>query len=522
MRFYLVSLSIFILFTGCGSAPDATLAPKLSHYATAQQQCSDFLNGKSKLTGEVEKECDQFLNRLNTANITASKLADNKLKKGERKELGIVYSRNRNKLKLQYDKLSQSVKKATLNAIKNDDIDAFILGIAFPGNTFIAPYYDYMKTKALHFENNPLYLDFKHKESERLMLKGQRYLQQGKKTKARKVFEEAAEMGNSQASRSTAILYEDSDTKQALKWHHRAVEGGVKSSDLNLGRLYEQDGQHELALNWYLRAAVEENAKAQYHLYLYFLDRNRDKAISWLQKSAANGYVQAQYSYALVLMKASKTDKAIDLLRQASQNNYPQASDYLGEYYYNTKLFERAFNQLKQTESANSFYLRAKMLEEGAGTERDYKLAYTFYSRASALGIKDVDKDLQRVNVLLSKEQQRIAAEQKREESKRMAAMTKQCGVVPTASAIKKSGRKFHIIGTASAPVGSRSFIIYGNDGEDYYLLRARGIQEDDRVDISVMSTGSTASVSSADDEEAVDIYQFTFIKECVIEDEEQ
>jgi hypothetical protein len=36
------------------------------------------------------------------------------------------------------------------------------------------------------------------------------------------------------------------------------------------------------------------------------------------------------------------------------------------------------------------------------------------------------------------------------------------------------------------------------------------------------MSTGSTASVSSADDEEAVDIYQFTFIKECVIEEEEQ
>lgn len=522
MRFYLVSLSIFILFTGCGSSPDTMLAPKLSHYATAQQQCNDFLDGKSELTGEVEKECEQFLKRLDTANVTASKLADNKLKKGEHKELGIVYSRNRNKLKLQYDKLSKSVKKATLTAIRNDNIDAFTLGIAFPGNAFIAPYYDYMKTKALHFEDNPLYLDFKHKESERLMLKGQHYLQQGKKTKARNMFEKAAEMGNPQAARSTALLYEKSDVKQAIIWHHKAVEGGVKSSNLNLGRLYEQDEQKELALNWYLRAAVEENAKAQYHLYLYFLDRNRDKAISWLQKSAANGYAQAQYNYALVLMKTSKTDKAIDLLRQASQNNYPQASDYLGEYYYNTKLFERAFNQLKQTESANSFYLRAKMLEEGAGTDRDYKLAYTFYSRAAALGTKDVDKDLRRVNTLLSKEQQRNVADQKREESKRMAAMIKQCGVVPTASAIKKSGRKFHIIGTASAPVGKRSYIIYGNDGEDYYLLRARGIQEDDRVDISVMSTGSTASISSADDEEAVDIYQFTFIKECVIEEEEQ
>ena len=522
MRIYLTAFIILLLLSGCGSSPDAALAPKLSHYATAQQQCSDFLDGKSELTGEVEKECEQFLKRLNTANITASKLTKNKLKKGERKELGVVYSRDRNKLKLQYDKLSQSVKKATLSAIRNDDIDTFTLGIEFPGNTFIAPYYDYMQTKALHFEDNPLYLDFKHKESEQLMLKGQHYLQQGKKTKARKVFEKAAEMGNPQAARSTGLLYEESDIKQALKWHHKAVEGGVKSSDLNLGRLYEQDGQHELALNWYLRAAVEENAKAQYHLYLYFLDRNRDKAISWLQKSAANGYAHAQYSYALILMEKAKTDKAIDLLRQASQNNYPQATDYLGEYYYNLKLFERAFKQLKHSESGNSFYLRAKMLEKGAGTDRDYKLAYTFYSRAAALGKKDVDKDLDRVNALLSKEQQRNAAEQKREESKRMAAMTKQCGVIPTASAIKKSGRKFHIIGTASAPVGKRSFIIYGNDGEDYYLLRARGIQEDDKVDIAVVSTGSTASISSAEDEEAVDIYQFKFIKECIIEEEEQ
>jgi len=522
MRYYLIILSTLILFSGCGSTPDAALAPKLSHYATAQQQCSDFLDGKSELTGKVEKECDLFLKRLEKTNAIASDLASGKLKKGETKEKKILYSRERNRLKLQYDKLSTSVKSATLTAIKNDDIDAFTLGIAFPGNTFIAPYYDYMATKALHFENNPLYLDFKHKESEKLMLKGQHYLKQGKEKKARNVFEKAAKMGNPQAARSTALLYEESDIKLALKWHHKAVEGGVKSSNLNLGRLYEQDGQKELALNSYLRAAVDENAKAQYYLYRYFLDKNRDKAVSWLQKSAANGYAHAQYSYALILMEKSKTDKAIDLLRQASQNNYPLASDYLGVYYYDIKLFDSAFKQLKQSESANSFYLRAKMLEEGTGTDRDYKLAYTFYSRAAALGIKDVDKDLKRVNALLSKEQQHNAADQKREESKRMAAMTKQCGVVPTASTIKKSGRKFHIIGTASAPVGRRSFIIYGNDGEDYYLLRARGIQEDDRVDISVMSTGSTASISSADDEEAVDIYQFTFIKECVIEEEEQ
>ncbi|MEN8147251.1 MAG: tetratricopeptide repeat protein [Campylobacterota bacterium] len=519
MRFYLFSLSMLILLTGCGSAPEAALPPKLSHYATAQQQCSEFLDGKKELTSVVEKECDRFIKRLDQANNTAYDLANKKYKKGEYKEKDLVYSRERKRLELQYNKLSKAIKKATLAAIERDDIDAFTQGLAFPGNTVIAPYYDYMKSKGLDFENDPRYLDFERQESERLILKGEDYLQQGKKKKALTVFKKSAEMDNAQAARLTAILYEKKDLKKALKWHHKAVDGGIKSSYLNLGRLYERDGQEDFALNWYLRAAAEKNAKAQYRLYLYFLERNKSKAVSWLKKSADNEYAQAQYDYALVLMKKKKTDKAISFLQQASKKNYTQASDYLGEYFYNLKLFEDAYKELSLSESAGSFYLRAKMLEEGAGMKKDYKLAYTFYSRAAALGQEGTDKDLRRVNLLLSQEKRQKAAEKKREQTQHMAAMAKQCGVAPTASAIKKRGRKFHIIGTASASVGRQSFIIYGDDGEDYYLLRARGIQEDDRVDISVMSTGSTASIGSTEDDEAVDIYQFTFIKKCVIEE---
>ena len=329
-------------------------------------------------------------------------------------------------------------------------------------------------------------------------------------------------MGNPQAARSTGILYEKSARKTAIHWHNIAVEGGVKASNLNLGRLYEAEGQREPALKWYLEAAKQNSAKAQYRLYSFYLKSDKAKAISWLEKSSSNGYTHAQYEYALILMKEDKTAKAIDLLRQASQNNYPQATDYLGEYYYKNKLFERSFTQLKQTESANSFYLRAKMLEKGVGTQRDYSLSYIFYTRADALGKKDVKKDMKRVDALLSKEQQRMAADEKKKQAKKMASMVKQCGAIPTASTIKKRNRRFHITGTASAPVGRRSFIIYGDDGEDYYLLRAKGIQEDDKVDISIKSTGSTATINSAEDEEAVEIYQFTFIKECVIEEEEQ
>jgi len=523
MRFYFISVAAVLLLTGCGSStPEATLAPKLSQYATAQQQCSNFLEGKSELTGEVEKECKLFLKRLNKNSAIANDLASGKLKKGAARETKILYSRERNKLKLQYSKLSKSVQKATLSAIKKDDTYAFKQGVAFPGNTFIAPYYAYMKSKAPQFDKEQQYLDFTRQESEALMLKGQHYLKQGKQKKALKAFEKAAEMGNPQAARSTGLLYEKSDRKQAIVWHTIAAENGVKASYLNLGRLYEAQKQREPALKWYLKAAKQNSAKAQYRLYSFYLKEEKSKAISWLEKSSSNGYTRAQYEYALILMNEDKTAKAIDLLRQASQNNYPQATDYLGEYYYKHQLFERAFAQLKQTESANSFYLRAKMLEEGAGTARDYSLAYIFYTRADALGKKGVNKDMQRVDALLSEEQQRMAAEEKKKQAKIMASMAKQCGTMPTASTIKKRNKRFHITGTASAPVGRRSFIIYGDDGEDYYLLRAKRIQEDDKVDISVMSTGSTATINSAEDEESVEIYQFTFIKECVIEEEEQ
>lgn len=519
MRFYIFSLSLLLLVTGCGPAPSTPLAPKLSHYATAQQQCNDFLEGKQTLTKKVENECDQFLKRLETANATAARLAEEELRKGERKELTIEYARDRNRLKLQYEALSKEVKDATLAAIRQDNTEAFVQGIAFPGNTFIEPYYRYMVSKAPRFDQDAHYLNFQRQESERLMLKGQNYLQQGKTAKALKVFEKAALLNNPQAARSTALLYEENNNALAIKWHMIAVEGGVKESYLNLGHLYEAEGDKVQANKWYLASAKTGNAQAQYQLYL--LEKDKKKAQVWLQKAADQGYAQAQYRYALLLMERGKTGEAIELLQQASQNNYTQASDYLGAYFYKLKLYESALKQLTRSESANAFYLRAKMAEEGKGTQKDYDQAYTFYNRAAALGAKDVDKDLKRITALLSKEQQQKAAQEKREQLKKMAAMVKQCGAIPTAAAIKKGGKKFHIIGTASVPVGQNSFVIYGDDGVDYYLRRARGIREGDHVDISVMSTGSTASVSIGGDDEAVDIYQFTLLKECVVEEEQ-
>ncbi len=522
MRFYFFGLILSLFFTGCGPQPDAPLAPKLSEYATAQKQCSEFIYGKKELNSAVEKECDKFIKRLDRANTMAYNLKNKEFKKGEEVEKEKVYARERLRVKNRFNSLSKAVKKATLLAIEHDDVDHFIQGISFPGNTFIAPYYDYMKSKGSQFTKDPRYIDFEEQESKRLMEKGTQYLQNGNTVQARELFEAAAEMGNPAAARETGTLYEESDIKQALYWHHKAVDGDIKDSYLNLGHLYEREGQNESALNWYLRSAAEENAKAQYQLYLYFLDKNRSRAVSWLEKSANNQYPLAQYTYAKILIKGTKRDQAIELLKQASRNNYTPASDYLGTYFYDLKLYKSAYTQLSKSESADSFYLRAKMLEEGTGMERDYKLAWTFYTQAAYLGKKGANNDVERVDRLMIEEKRRLAEEEKKKQSAKMAKLVKECGKIPTRSSMKKRGSKLHITGRASMPVGRRSFIIYGDDGEDYYLLQAKGIQEDDYVDISVVSTGSTASVSTGDDENTANIYQFRFLKKCELEEDAQ
>ena len=522
MRFY--SLTIFVLlltFSGCTPSPEIPLTPQLSPYADAQQQCRAVLAGEGGLGTEVQNACDQFLKRLETGNATGTELATKKLKKSEQAMKEIEYARQRLKLKLAYEELTESVKKATLSAIKKDDVDAFSTGVSFPGNSFIPPYYSYMTAKSPRFDKDPLYLAYRDRESDRLMLKGEYFRDLGKEKRALKLFEKAANMGNPQAARSAALLYEENNVSQALYWHHKAVEGGATDSLLNLARLYETQGQEETARSWYAKAAQSGDAEAQYRLYQLSESQESEKALSWLQISAQNGYPQAQYDYGTFLMKVKRTTDAISFLQQASQNGYQPASDLLGKYFYDLKLYDSAMASLSQSESADSFYLRAKMAENALGCERDYVMAYTFYNKAYSLGKKEALGDAKRIKHLQSEEQQRIAEEEKKHRAAQMAAMVKECGEVPTAASIKKGNKKFHIIGTASAPLGKNSFIIYGDDGESYYLLRAKGIQGDQRVDISVLSTGKTASVSSANDDEPRDIYQFVYLKSCVVEQEQ-
>ncbi|MCJ7765297.1 MAG: sel1 repeat family protein [Thiovulaceae bacterium] len=522
MRFQPLSLFfVLLIFSGCVPSPDVPLVEKLSHYGKVQQKCSDLLQGKSALSDNVENECAQFLKRLQQSNALGTELISKKLTKPQYAMKEIDYARHSLKLEQQYEELAESLKAATLSAIKRDDAEAFTEGINFPGNRFIAPYYDYMQSQAPRFDEEPHFLAYRRQASEQLVHQAQQYLDQGNEERARALFEEAAEMHNPQAARSTALLYEDSSIEKALHWHLIAVNGKIRSSSLNIARLYEAQEKPEEALKWYLKAAESGDAKAQLRLYRHYRAKESEVALSWLQKSAQNGYPQAQYSYALILMQDKKRDKAIALLQKASQNGYQQASDYLGQYYYDLKRYDRALQELSKSKSADAFYLRAEMAEDGLGMQQDYSSAYRLYSRALALGKKDAGDDAKRLQELQNREQQRLAEEEKKVRAKRMAEMVKECGEIPTATNIKQCDKKIHLTGVASAPApGSHNVIIYGDDAESYYLINAKGIGENGRIDVAAKAIGRVISLRYSDDKTR-DIYQFTYLKPCVQEEEQ-
>ena len=534
MRIYLVALAALIVISGCGIGPQVPLEPKLSQYEVGENQCRDFLDGKIILNNTIEKECKLFLQRLEVANNVGIKLKSGKLKKGEAIETKILYNRERNKVRLAYEKLSDSIKDATLVTIKNDETEKFLKGIAFPGNTFIDPYYQYMKSKAPRFDQHPLYLKYKKEESERLRLKGDAYLKKGAKKKALQLYTQAANMDNAKAAYATALMYEKTNQDLAIEWYEKAAKGGVINANLHLGSIYIAKGDRRTALAYFLKAAKNNNPVAQYKLYQFYAGSDEPRALTWLKKSIAQDYAPAQYSYARYLLKQDKQDQAIDMLEKASTSGYDEATIFLAHYYYDLKLYPRTAKVLKRSKNAESLALQAKMYEVGAGVIVDYNKAYDLYEQTLHMGRKESQKDLARVSALMSTAQKLQNEARQKERAEEAAKMVKECGVIPAPELFKiitvKKGKKrikkaknknirVHLTGIASAPIG-RDFVIYGDDGEDYYVQNTKGIQEEAHVDISAIYTGTTATMTDVN-EDKEEIPQFTYSKKCIIEKEQ-
>lgn len=176
---------------------------------------------------------------------------------------------------------------------------------------------------------------------------------------------------------------------EAQKYMARAYVGGDKGVEKNLKK----------AFDWYLKAARQNDAEAQYeafHLVFYVSklipDEEKEEAVGYLFKAADQGYVPAIFKMGIVLENQQAYSEAYQCYKDAAQESYPPAYIPLGDCY----LYE--IGTVRNLAEAERYYQLA--LENGypiayvnlgdcAQIQQDFAKAKTYYEEAMKLDIPE-------------------------------------------------------------------------------------------------------------------------------------
>ena len=132
------------------------------------------------------------------------------------------------------------------------------------------------------------------------------------------------------------------DEEKAVKWYLKAAEQGHAKAQYMLGECYFAgrgvDEDEDEATEWYLKAAEQGHAKAQFELgRLYYLADGYDEAAKWYLEAAKQGHAEAQqqigvfYEYGWGV--PSDDDEAEKWYLKAAEQGNAEAQLSLGEFY---------------------------------------------------------------------------------------------------------------------------------------------------------------------------------------------
>jgi len=474
---FILSLLFSLFITACQTTPDAPLSPKLDKYSLIQENCEELrLTPGIHVPDALDKECRTFLVRLDKANAfdyklaQLSKKADPTVKaKPEFILLQTDANRQHRKTEVEYEKFCDLINEISLNAIKEDQLSDVELTLSFPETIFTKKHYDYYKEQAPQHHNDHQFLVFEKKYATELVIKGLDYLSTGDKKRAIKQFKTAAKLHNAQAEYLVGIIYEAKHVSKAIEWHIKAKDNGVKSSRIHLARLYQRNREPKVSQSFYLEAAEDEDAYAQYILYQQYTKTSNTKsnaqAKKWVKRSAENGFPLGEYSYGKALLNEKKREDAKKWLNKAQEHGISAANATLGTLYFDDKDYKKALNYLTLAESGYAKYRLANMYEKGLGVEINYYQSYMLYKEATKLGYKKAKKDAARLTKLkTSREQARYNAA-KRKEKQRLDSMSKRCGEEPILRNLRTEGMKIKLSGLVSLPMeGAHGFIVNSED----------------------------------------------------------
>jgi len=531
MRFHLtlIPLTISLLFTACTPTPDVPLSPELSQYELIKENCEELSTTLGlHVPDDLDKECASFLRRLDKVSALEYKVAhynddDPDAKpKPEFYLLETKLHRQYLKAKLDYEELVKTLNKVSRTAIKNDELDDVQLTLKFPETEFTKKHYLYYKEYAPQFDQDPHYLSYKRKYAERLVRKGLAFLGQGDKHSALKRFKKAASLDSAQAEYLIGIVYEEKHVDKAIKWHTQAEEHGIASSRINLARLYKRTHDEQASQKWYLKAAEENDAYAQFVLYQHYSrstsDKNAGVAQKWLQRSAENGYPQAEYAYAGQLFKNSDLKAAEKWYIKAKDHGISSANDALGNLYFEQKRYSEALPLLEEARSADARYRLGVMYEQGLAGEPDYYRAYKLYKEAARLGRIGAKKDIARVDKLKTEKERAYYEAERRKQRQYKQELASRCGENPIKRIIRKKDTMVYLSGIVSLPLESTDgFIVNTDKGKQFFVMdieHLADVRPFQYVHITAKSTGNAISISS-EEGLTVEVYQFNFDKRC-------
>jgi TPR repeat protein len=135
------------------------------------------------------------------------------------------------------------------------------------------------------------------------------------RAEAMRWFRKSADLGNAFAMNKVGLLYDEGlgvakDKKEAYRWFSKAAEAGNAEAMTSLGfALTNGDGveqNHALALEWYRKAADAGNAQAYNNIGTMYergraVRKDKQEALKWYAKAAENGNGQGAQNAAAIL-----------------------------------------------------------------------------------------------------------------------------------------------------------------------------------------------------------------------------
>jgi TPR repeat protein/predicted acylesterase/phospholipase RssA/ankyrin repeat protein len=216
-------------------------------------------------------------------------------------------------------------------------------------------------------------------------------------------YTKATEQGHAGSQSNLGCMYlegrgVDKSNEQAIKWFTKAAEQGDAKGQYNLGHMYEHgyevEKSDEEAIKWYVKAAEQKNlqamkwfqtkaeegnASSQVHLGKMYqegrggLQKNAMQAQAWFRKAAEQEDVEGQFNLALVCEKElGWQNEALKWYVEAAKQGLSKAKTWVQK-------------SAEQGNSKAQFNL-GLMYEQGLGIEQNDAKAMKWYKKAAEQG----------------------------------------------------------------------------------------------------------------------------------------